>query len=289
MWSGNPYNQNHLLRIVGAVLCLIGIIVTNFLLFYWQGTDVSIGSRWGVFFVRPVRRWRTWWYHAQQLVCNMAEGEVDADDYEWGSDFSSAYQYIDKNELCETFRKLSTLGLLTCFLTLLLGVGVVAIITRTRFFGDPEFDSHRYYDHCKTAMLLVCLGGTCIIVPALAFLLTFRSSSFGLNAEMKLREGFFVILGSVLSLFLVVFAYMRDRSLLATKFEFEQLRWTDPANIKEQFRHHMQEKMERVEAAKYGGLQSPYQVAREVDAEAADVHGHDKHMITHNILWASQR
>lgn len=55
----------------------------------------------------------------------------------------------------------------------------------------------------------------------------------------------------------------RDRALLSTKFEFEQLEWRAVNDPKEAYRQHMRYNMERLEAAKFGGLQSPQEMARQ--------------------------
>nr|CCA30096.1 hypothetical protein, conserved [Neospora caninum Liverpool]CEL71342.1 TPA: hypothetical protein, conserved [Neospora caninum Liverpool] len=83
--------------------------------------------------------------------------------------------------------------------------------------------------------------------------------------------------------FMAVFNLAKDRALLSTKFEFERLDWRQVDDTKEAYRKLMQYDMERLEAAKFGGLMSPQDVARRTLDE--NLEGHDRFVLQHLNPW----
>ncbi|PHJ24055.1 transmembrane protein [Cystoisospora suis] len=228
-----------------------------------QSTANKVEAKYGIFFVKPVPGWSTWWVPFQSTVCTIAQNATNVEAYSWQEAYKIAYGQINAADFCSDMFRLALVATTACFGVIGVGIALVIIITVSKMNGDPEFNSHGYFAHAKFAMIFVscCLGA--IVVAISSFMLLFSSSDFGGVVDLRVREGGLLTLCMTITLGLVIFAYKRDRALLSTKFEFEQLEWRAVDDPKEAYRAHMRYNMERLEAAKFGGLQSPQEMARQ--------------------------
>ncbi|PFH35314.1 hypothetical protein BESB_062010 [Besnoitia besnoiti] len=281
--GANPYVQNHHLRVIGVAMTLGSILVSNFFLVYFQATDANVSSEWGIFFVQPVAEWNTWWKPAHEIVCEIAGNSTLVEAYEWKEDFKTTFGNANLNQLCDALYKLMMVALAAGFLMLATAGALGVLVIYSKMQGDPELQSHMYYAHCKSAMGFVTACTLFILLCAAAFMGTFQLTETGSSLSFSLREAGIVTIVMSLMQGLVIFAYQRDRALLSTKFEFEQLDWRAVDDAKEAYRKLMQYDMARLEAAKYGGLQSPQEVARQAMDE--NLQGHDKYVLTHLNPW----
>ncbi|EPR62112.1 putative transmembrane protein [Toxoplasma gondii TgCatPRC2] len=281
--GANPYVQNHHLRVIGVAITFFSIIISNFLLVYFEASTSGITSSWGIFFVQPVKDWHTWWNPAQQTICEIATNSTLLEGYEWKDAYKTTFADVDASTLCSSVFKLMIVAMVTGFVMIACPCVLAVLVTYSKMQGDPEFNSHPYYAHCKFAMGIVMSCTIIIIFCAAGFMAVFNITNVGTKLSFTMREAGLVTIAMSLTQGLVVFAYQRDRALLSTKFEFERLDWRQVDDTKEAYRKLMQYDMERLQAAKFGGLQSPQEVARQSLNE--NLEGHDKFVLQHLNPW----
>lgn len=281
--GANPYIQNHHLRLIGVVLTFSSIIISNFFLVYFEASSSSVTSSWGIFFVQPVTEWKTWWHPAQETICEIANNSTLLEGYQWKEAYKTAFTGVNASTLCNSVFKLMIVALVTGFVMIACSCVLAVLVTYSKMQGDPELHSHPYYAHCKFAMGIVVSCTVIIIFCASGFMAVFNLANLGSGLSFSMREAGLVTIVMSLTQGLVVFAYQRDRALLSTKFEFERLDWRQVDDTKEAYRKLMQYDMERLEAAKFGGLMSPQDVARRTLDE--NLEGHDRFVLQHLNPW----
>ncbi|KAL8272782.1 hypothetical protein Esti_003332 [Eimeria stiedai] len=139
----------------------------------------------------------------------------------------------------------------------------VGLMVRTRMKGSPEIRAQQHYDHCHQAMLVMggCIFG--IAVPPVVFTVLLPSYIMVGNTPLTIREGVFVGVLAGLSLIPAIIGYQVDKTVLKSKIEFDSLIWATAVDTGAVKRAEMLQDIEALEAAKFGGLIAPSDLARQ--------------------------
>ncbi|CDJ65392.1 hypothetical protein, conserved [Eimeria necatrix] len=267
--AANPYDKNHLLRLGGALAAFfLAALNSAVLVFYYSAdSNVKVNSRWGLFLVVIVDGWLLTWFQLKTHLCSYAENPKALAQYEWRDLFESAYGAVDRSKLCDEAEHMLIIAMACCFVAVASALASVAFVVLTRLRGNPELRAQQHYDHCKTGMMVMafCMFGT--ILPPIIYAFTLPDFVIVEATPVKMREGVFVGVISGLALISAIMGYHIDRSVLQSKMEFEKLVWASLQDDRLLLRQQMAADADALEAAKFGGLQTPAQLARQVNPE----------------------
>ncbi|KAL8427252.1 hypothetical protein Efla_002690 [Eimeria flavescens] len=237
----NPFDQNHLLRLTGTVGAFLLIAIDIFVSVFYFSTDdpVAVNSRFGLFLVVMVEGWTCTWFQLQTNLCAYAGSSTAFAQFEWRDLFESAYGKVNKSTICDDTQKMMVIATVCWVVPLLSALVAVGLMSSTRAKGSPEIRPQQYSQHCSNAM----------------------------NTPLNIREGVFIAVVAGLAIIPAILGYHVDKSVLKSKLEFDSLVWATAADTAAQRRCEMLQDIEALEAAKFGGLVAPSDLARQGAAE----------------------